>query len=86
MSPSSARAEDATGALPLHWATRNPEISFELIDLLLKSYPEAPTKADSKGFLPLHWAVNQVLAAMIGTKWMYCSVVDCLFYPSCIVY
>jgi ankyrin repeat protein len=48
VSPASARAEDATGALPLHWATRNPDVSFEMIDLLLKAYPDAPTKTDNK--------------------------------------
>ena len=48
MAPSSGRAEDATGALPLHWATRNPEVSFELVDLLLRAHPEAPSKADGK--------------------------------------
>jgi hypothetical protein len=48
VSPISGRAEDATGALPLHWATRNPDVSFEVIDGLLKAHPPAPPKTDNK--------------------------------------
>lgn len=62
VAPSSGRAEDATGALPLHWATRNPDVSFEVIDLLLKAHPEAPGKTDSKvGLLSFHTPILRVL-------------------------
>lgn len=59
VSPNSATIPDNTGALPLHWATRNSEISVDLIELLIDAFPESVSYADQKGFLPLHWAVNQ---------------------------
>ena len=48
VSPISGQSADASGALPLHWATRNPEIASEVIELLLKSFPEAPARPDNK--------------------------------------
>lgn len=48
VSPQSAQATDATGATPLHWATRNPELTLDVIDVLVKSFPDAPRIADNK--------------------------------------
>ncbi len=57
--PDCASARDSSGALPLHWATRNDEIAIEVLDILVRADPDSPAAADNKGFLPLHWAVNQ---------------------------
>jgi ankyrin repeat protein len=59
VAPSTAGIQDANGALPLHWATRNVELAVEALDLLIQAFPEGPMTVDNKGFLPLHWAVNQ---------------------------
>lgn len=59
LSPQSVQLADSTGALPLHWATRNEDLPVEVIDLLVAANPGSAGVTDSKGFLPLHWAVNQ---------------------------
>ena len=59
ISPDAANVGDATGALALHWATRNENISSECIDTLVQANPHSPGCSDQKGYLPLHWAVNQ---------------------------
>jgi hypothetical protein len=59
ISPECARVTDAAGALPLHWAVRNQEVAFGVLNVLIKAYPESPTIVDKKGFLPIHWGVNQ---------------------------
>jgi len=56
--PAGAATADASGALPLHWATHNPNISSELIDYIISANPKAPMTPDDDGYLPLHWAVN----------------------------
>lgn len=58
VSPSSVQITDSSGALPLHWATRNEDLPVECIDILVNAYPQSVGMADNKGFLPLHWAVN----------------------------
>lgn len=60
LEPNSAQTADSSGALPLHWAVRNPEVTIDLIDLLIRAHPAGPSVRDtSQGFLPLHWAVAQ---------------------------
>eukprot|EP00981_Chlorochromonas_danica_P002362 scaffold453_cov187-Ochromonas_danica.AAC.32 len=58
VSPSSVQIADSSGALALHWATRNEDLPVECIDILVNAYPQSVGIADNKGFLPLHWAVN----------------------------
>jgi hypothetical protein len=58
--PLAARHADDGGALPLHWAVRNDELTLEVLEMLLRAYSDAPNVKDTKmGFLPLHWAVSQ---------------------------
>jgi hypothetical protein len=60
LEPDSAQTADFSGALPLHWAVRNTEVTMDLLDLLIRAHPAGPSVRDSKqGFLPLHWAVAQ---------------------------
>lgn len=59
VSPESSSVADNSGALALHWATRNPDITSSGIDLLIQGHPKGVEHADEKGFMPLHWAVNQ---------------------------
>jgi hypothetical protein len=59
ISPDAASMVDATGALPLHWATRNSEVNSESIETLVQANPHSLACHDQKGFLPLHWAINQ---------------------------
>lgn len=58
VSPSSGTVADSSGALALHWATKNPDLPVEVVDILLAAHPQAMQAVDTKGFLPLHWAVN----------------------------
>jgi ankyrin repeat protein len=52
---------DASGALPLHWATHNEGLkSDRMIDYLISLQPAAVTKMDDDGYTPLHWAVNNL--------------------------
>lgn len=59
VSPICASSADSAGALPIHWATRNPDVGIEVVHSLIKAYPQSPMAKDIKGYLPLHWAVNQ---------------------------
>jgi hypothetical protein len=34
--PAGAASADSSGALPLHWATHNPNMNAELIDFVIK--------------------------------------------------
>jgi len=56
--PAGASTADASGALPLHWATHNPNITVDMVDYIITANPKAPMTPDDEGYLPLHWAVN----------------------------
>ena len=53
-----ADSRDNFGALPLHWATRNGNMSMDFLHGILSACPEAPMTKDDKGYLPIHWAVS----------------------------
>lgn len=53
-----ADSRDNYGALPLHWATRNNNISMDFLNGIIAANPEAPMTKDDKGYLPIHWAVS----------------------------
>jgi len=53
-----ASQQNETGSLPLHSACGNLEnLTVELLNLLLSSYPESVSHANQFGLLPLHKAV-----------------------------
>ena len=61
--PSLAEMKDAAnGSLPLHYATQH-DLSLEVIEKLMETYPEAcDSPCDKNGFTPLHYAVDADIA------------------------
>lgn len=53
-----ADSRDNFGALPLHWATRNGNMSMDFLHGILSACSEAPMTKDDRGYLPIHWAVS----------------------------
>ncbi|RYG65650.1 ankyrin repeat domain-containing protein, partial [archaeon] len=58
LAPDSTKTPDSSGALPLHWATKNDSFPADCVDILVQSYPQCIQALDQKGCLPLHWAVS----------------------------
>ena len=52
------RHTDDIGWLPLHYACRHCQDDFELIETLVKAYPQAVTKQDIFNRCPLHIAID----------------------------
>lgn len=58
-SPEGAKELDSMGATALHWATRNANMTTQVVETLIAANPQAPQTRDKSGYLPLHWAVCQ---------------------------
>eukprot|EP00913_Durusdinium_trenchii_P018501 g17383.t1 len=55
--PNGIREADKEGALPLHWAAEH-NAPKEVVELLLKAYPEAVVKRDARGSVAAQLARN----------------------------
>lgn len=53
--PKAAKAKDAFGSLPLHWACRKKP-SLEVTTCLVEMWPDAVRAQNKFGFVPLHYA------------------------------
>jgi hypothetical protein len=51
-----AKVQDASGRLPIHYACKNRVTGEGSLRRLLKAYPESALVSDDQGFLPLHVA------------------------------
>ena len=57
--PDQALKQDASGALPLHYAAHSTHpLQPQIVEYLLSAYPNGASISDKEGYLPLHWAVN----------------------------
>ena len=55
--PSAVRHQDREGRTPLHYACLSVD-PYDIVDMLLREYPEGANVADINGMLPLHWAAK----------------------------
>ena len=55
LEPSSLRVVDGYNRTPLHLASRNKRMTFEVFSLLFNAWPEAIRMGDQEGSLPIHF-------------------------------